>query len=84
MHTALVFGGRSIPSKTGTLEALGYQLKCMFQFPYINYNAYFRCLILEMIEVTMLYTLIYNYLLKELNLCNIFLYYDMLFSLKSP
>ncbi len=40
MHTALVFGGRSIPCKTGTLEALGlsttmyvldaYQLQRMF------------------------------------------------------
>ena len=40
----------------------------------INYNACFRCLILEIIEVRLLYTSICNYLLKVLNLCNIFFY----------
>ena len=47
----------------------------MYVLDAINYNACFRFLILEIIiEVRLLFTSICNYLLKVINLCNIFFY----------
>ena len=54
----------------------------MYVLDAINYNACFRCLTLEIIEVRLLYTSICNYLLKVTNLCDIFFYNNKSFFLK--
>jgi hypothetical protein len=54
----------------------------MYVLDAINYNACFRCLILEIIEVRLPYTSICNYLLKVINLCDIFFYNNKSFFLK--